>query len=297
MIYVFVSLAAVLLIAVAILAWRLVSLKRAVREITSQAAEKLSSDTNTPIFVRTGGSAENELAALLGDELRALHEERIRLKNGDAELKAALTNAAHDIRTPLTAIRGYLDLIRDTDDPEKIKSYIAVISERTAALETLTEELFAYSVAADNSAPLRREAVDLVAAVEESVIGFYGLLTSRGITPQITLPEAAVVRMLDRDALNRVFGNIIGNAVKYSSGDLCIELSEDGVVCFRNSAPALDPLSVSKLFNRFYTVENARKSTGLGLSIAKTLTKRMGGRITADHVGGMLEITVAFPGE
>lgn len=296
MVYVFIALSAVLSVSAAILAWRLASLKRAVRDIASQVTEKLGSDTNTPVFVRTGGRPEKELAAVLSGGLQALHAERTRLKNGDAELKAALTNAAHDIRTPLTAIRGYLDLIAETDDPEKVRSYISVISEQTSAIESLTQELFAYSLASDTTAELACVPTGLVAAVEESVIGFYGLLSARGIEPQISLPEQEVVRELDPDALNRVLGNIIGNAVKYSGGDLFIGLSESGDITFRNSAPELDMVSVSRLFNRFYTVENARRSTGLGLYIAKTLTKRMGGDIRAEYSGGMLEITVSFPG-
>ena len=131
-------------------------------------------------------------------------------------------------------------------------------------------------------------------ALEESLVSFYGAFSGRGITPQITLPDKPVMRMLEGPALSRVFGNILSNALKYSEGDLAISLDEAGTVVFRNSARALSPVSAARLFDRFYTVETGRDSTGLGLSIAKLLTERMGGTATACLEGGQLSITLHF---
>lgn len=109
------------------------------------------------------------------------------------------------------------------------------------------------------------------------------------------MPDTAVYRELDKLALFRIFGNLISNAVKYSYGDLCVNLTEDGCVLFSNSAKGLSNVDVGKLFDRFYTVDTARRSTGLGLSVAKILTEKMYGSMAVDYHDGILIITVRFP--
>lgn len=131
--------------------------------------------------------------------------------------------------------------------------------------------------------------------LEQSLAAFYCVLTERGISPQIELPEAAVVQSLDVAALRRVFGNLLSNAVKYSKGDLRIALTPDGTIRFENTAPHMDAVQVQRLFDRFYTVETGAGSTGLWLSIAKLLTERMGGTIDARYTDGTLQIRVHFP--
>jgi signal transduction histidine kinase len=108
------------------------------------------------------------------------------------------------------------------------------------------------------------------------------------------MPECKIQRRLDRRALSRIFGNIIDNAIKYSDGSLEITLSEAGEIDFTNSASQLDEIQVGRLFDRFYTVEAAKKSTGLGLSIAKALTEQMNGTISAHYLGGKLNIHIVF---
>ena len=108
------------------------------------------------------------------------------------------------------------------------------------------------------------------------------------------MPEAAIIQKLDAAALRRIFDNILSNAVKYSDGDLAVSLLPDGTVTFSNSAPSLSRVQAERLFDRFYTVETARNSTGLGLSIAKLLTEKMGGTITAEYESGHLQICIAF---
>ena len=131
--------------------------------------------------------------------------------------------------------------------------------------------------------------------LEESLVSFYAALTQRGITPEIALPEQPVVRQLDRAALKRVFQNLLSNALKYSGGDLAVHMNEAGEIWFSNRAEGLDAVTADKLFDRFYTVESARRSTGLGLSIAKHLTQKMGGTIGAAYSDGELTIHLHFP--
>lgn len=214
----------------------LLSLRRSIREVAEELEEKLGTDTNTLISISTGDRTVRALVARINRQLYALRRERVRLQTGNDELTAAVTNISHDLRTPLTAVCGYLDLL------------------------------------------------------EQSLAGFYGALSARGITPEIRMPEQAVARQLDAAALRRVFDNILSNAVKYADGDLAVSLLPDGTVTFSNSAPSLSRVQAERLFDRFYTVETARDATGLGLSIARLLVEKMGGVITASYENGRLHI-------
>ena len=108
------------------------------------------------------------------------------------------------------------------------------------------------------------------------------------------MPDAPVYCMINEAAASRVFGNILSNAVKYSSGDLTVRLTPEGEAEFSNSAPVLDEVQVGRLFERFFTVEAARGSTGLGLSIARTLMEQMGGTVSARLSGGKLVLHLNF---
>ena len=272
----------------------LLILRHSIREAAEELDEKLRTDTNTLISISTGDRTVRTLAAQINNQLRVLRKERLKLQVGSDELTTAVTNISHDLRTPLTAICGYLDLLEQEPQSEKSGRYLAVIRERTDAMRSLTEELFRYSVITATMDKLCMERVSLNDILEQSLAGFYGALSARGITPEIRIPEAAVVRKLDAAALRRIFDNILSNAVKYSDGDLTIHLRPDGSVTFSNRASSLSRVQAERLFDRFYTVETARNSTGLGLSIAKLLTEKMGGTITAEYESGHLQICIAF---
>ena len=136
---------------------------------------------------------------------------------------------------------------------------------------------------------------DVKNVLEESIASFYEVLMARNIVPVINLTKEKVIRNLDSHALSRVFSNLLNNAVKYSDGDLEIILFENGEIVFANTASKLDAVEVEKLFDRFYTVETAKNSTGLGLSIAKTLTEQMRGEISAKYKDGKLYIKIFLP--
>lgn len=288
-------LCAVLFLTVVILLIKIALLHKAIDEVRTEMNAKLEIDTNTLISVSGGDRHIRRLAADLNGQLRLLRKERRRFQNGDLELKEAVTNVSHDLRTPLTAICGYLDLLEKEDKSEAAERYLSVIRNRAEALKQLTEELFCYSVITSPSSSIKSDEVDLNSVLEESISAYYAALKGCGIVPEISIPEQRIIRRLDRNALSRVFGNIISNAVKYSDGDLKIVLSETGEIVFSNAAARLDEVQVGKLFDRFYTVEAARKSTGLGLSIAKAFVERMNGTITANYNEGRLMIHIMFP--
>ena len=280
--------------AVLVLVVYLLSLRRAIREVADELDEKLQTDTNTLIAISTGDRAVRALAARINTQLRALRRERLRLQNGDAQLKAAVTNVSHDLRTPLTAICGYLDLLEQEPHSENSRRYLAVIRERTETMRTLTEELLQYSVVTSAPDALNRKPVSVNDILEQSLAGFYGVFSGRGIAPVIQMPEQPVIRTLDAAALRRVFGNILSNAAKYSDGDLTVSLTPEGTVTFTNHARGLGRVQVERLFDRFFTVESASGSTGLGLSIARQLTEKMGGHISAEYEAESLCVRVTL---
>lgn len=282
-----------LTIAVILLLIKIYFMKISAREIAEKLSEKLSADTNTLIDISSGDKDMRALAEKLNVQLRQLREERRRFRHGDTELKEAVTNISHDLRTPLTAVFGYLDLLEREEKSDTVQQYLGQIRGRTEAMKTLTEELFRYSIVA-SSQPLKYEKLCVNSVLEESLAEFYGAIVQKGITPKIEITETRVERILDKTALKRIFGNIIGNAVKYSGGDLFVTFEEDGTATFSNIAEGLDSVAVGKLFDRFYTVETAGNSTGLGLSIAKLLAEQMGGTITAEYVGNRVVITLKF---
>lgn len=264
-------------------------LRHGIKGLRRDLAERRGQDTNTLLSLPCRDRELRRLASALNQELRALRQERLRYQQGDKELKEAVVNISHDLRTPLTAISGYLQLLQGQDLPPDAQRYLGQLESRTESMKRLTEELFRYSVVVSEE-NLAREPVDLRRAVEEALLSFYGALEGRGIEPQVRLPETPVIRQLDPAAVNRVLGNILTNALKYSAGDLEVTLEESGRLTFSNAAPGLDPVAAGRLFDRFYTVEAARNSTGLGLSIAKELTQRMGGSIGAELHGGTLTV-------
>ncbi len=271
-------------------------LQKSLDDITDQLGDRLSSDTNNPIFLPTRDPCARRLAARLNVQLKELRRQRQRYESGDRELKEAVTNVSHDLRTPLTAICGYLELLEKGDNTPRQARYLSLIAGRAQAMRRLIEELLRCTVAASLEDGLSPEAVDLNGAVEEAVAALYGAFIEAGIVPRVSLPPERVARSLDRAALSRVLGNLLANALKYSPGDLDVVLSPDGAITLSNAAPALDEVQVGRLFDRFYTVETGRGSTGLGLSIARSLTERMGGTISARYGAGRLWMEVRFPG-
>ena len=282
-------------VVIGLLAAKIFLMRKAAGEIAQSLGEKLRADTNTLIDISTRDRAMRVLASQINGELRRLQVLRRRYRQGDLELKAAVTNISHDLRTPLTAICGYLELLEGEEKAPKAAEYLEIIQGRALLLRQLTEELFRYCMVLSDPGDLAPDPISLNAVLESSLAAFYAELTGRGVQPVVHMPPEKVVRRLDRAALSRVFSNLLSNAAKYSDGDLEITLTPGGAVVFANSSRSLSSVEVQKLFDRFYTVEAARKSTGLGLSIARALAERMGGELAAEYREGKLYITAYFP--
>ena len=281
-----------LLLAAAII--KIIRLKKAAREISAAFADRLQTDTNTQIDISSRDKDMCRLASAINTQLRILRQEHLRYHQGDTELKNAVTNISHDLRTPLTAICGYLDMMEKTEISEQQARYLGIIKERTELMKQLTEELFRYSVIVSDDEKTETETILINQVLEDSIMGYYAVLTEKGIHPDVNITDKQITAELNKEYLSRIFSNLLNNAVKYSDGDLDIILSDTGEITFSNTAKGLSAVDAEQLFDRFYTVEAAHHSTGLGLSIARTLVRRMGGTITAEYADSRLKIKIKF---
>lgn len=287
--------------AAALLGIKVVLLQKSVDEICREFTERLTGDTNNRIFLSSRDSHVRCLAAAINEQLKLLRRERLRFQAGNRQLKEAITNISHDLRTPLTAISGYLDLLEGEQQSETVMRYLDSIRNRTEVLTQLIQELFTYTLVTGGERGTDQmqkgmEELELNRLLEESLISYYGAFQRKGIEPQILLPDSPVKVCGDAAALGRIFGNIISNGLKYSDGDFRVVLTKEAVITFSNRAGGLTPVLVEQLFQRYYTVETGGQSTGLGLAIAKELTEGMGGKISAKYQEGNLEITLELVG-
>lgn len=287
------GLVGILVVIIAMLSIKIYLMERSAEEIMEAFGDRLESDTNILIDISSRNRKMRKLAARINAELRLLRKERRCYQQGNQELKDSVTNISHDLRTPLTAICGYLNLLKHEEKSAAVETYLVQIQSGVDVLRGLTEELFRYSIVT-SSYELKRDKINVVSVLEESLLSFYASMQEKGIQPVISMPEEPVWRMLDISALNRIFSNVIGNALKYSDGDLTVELKENGTIIFSNTAKTLNAVIVGRLFDRFCTVGTSYYATGLGLSIARILTERMGGHIRAEYRDEMLFITVQF---
>lgn len=285
----------VLILIIAVLSIKICLMQRGADEIADSLSERLETDTNILIDLSCRDCHMRRLAADINIQLKKLRQEHIRFEQGDLQLKNAVTNISHDLRTPLTAICGYLDLLENEDKSPQASRYIEIIKERTEVLRQMTRELFHYSIVNSTKNEISVEKVEINRVLEESISAHYAVIKEHNIEPEICITEKKIIKNLNAESLSRIFQNIIGNAVKYSDGDLKIILDDKGKMIFSNRTKTIDKIQIQRLFDRFYTVDTAdNKSTGLGLSIAKMLTEQMGGKITAEFENTVISIIIEF---
>ena len=269
-------------------------LKKSFKEITNSLDDILNVDTNNVITVSSNDKDIKNLTNNLNKELKELRKQRIKYENKNQELKETITNISHDMRTPLTAIMGYVDLIKNEKEKDIKLEYVEIIERKTDELKNLTDNLFDFSKAVDIKENINKEKCNLNEMLEESLIEFYSIFKSKGIEPKINICKENVYRNVDKILIKRIFENILSNICKYSEGDFKVSLNSKGKIVFTNKASNLDIVSIEKIFDRYYTVENARKGVGIGLSIAKELTRLNNGNIFAKYKNDYLSIIIKF---
>lgn len=288
--YLFLSVLCILMLLII----KIVIIKNEINNIGTSLSNILKLDTNNLITVSTNDKDLKKLTNILNKSLKDLRNLELEYKNGNSELKSSITNISHDLRTPLTAIRGYLDLMDNNNLTEKQIKYLKVIDSKVNDLTELTEQLFDFSKSIDIQNEIKRDNICINDVLEDSIASFYSLFKEHNITPNIEICKDKVIRLLNKNMLKRIFENIMSNAIKYGEKNFNVKMYSNGIIEFSNKTDKLDKVSLEKIFDRYYTVRNAKKSNGIGLSIAKQLVELNNGDIKAKYENSYLIIEVKF---
>ena len=271
---------------------KIINIKKALKGIEKSLNNILKSDTNNLITTSSSDKYIKNLTIIFNNELKIMRDQKLQYKNGNQELKRTITNISHDLRTPLTAIKGYIDLIKEENSNNKNEKYIKIIEKKSNELVELTEQLFDFSKTLDMNIEINKENCCINEILEETLVDYYTIFKVKNIKPEILLCEEKVYRMVNKASIVRIFENILSNILKYSNNNFKVELKNSGKIIFSNKATNLDETTVQKIFDRYFTVENAKKATGLGLSIAKQLVELNNGTINAKYIKDILIIEI-----
>ena len=255
------------------------------------------------------GDFESKIPVRYKDELSSVADTVNRLsvsiqkmivmqKENEQSKNDLITSVAHDLRTPLTSIIGYLDLVRlgkVTDESTKEK-YVGIAYHKAKRLQNLIEDLFAYTQLSFGTVTLRNSELDMVKFLEQIAEEFYPIFKESNLEYTFHTRVAKAVVFGDGDMLERVFANLYGNAVKYGKDGQKVEASlvekEDTFeISITNYGKLIPKEEIENIFERFYRVDNSRSDetggTGLGLAIARNIVVMHGGSITAtSNIGG-----------
>lgn len=273
--------------------------KRNLRALTKEFQMLITEEGNGELHLGSPSSDVERFLEVFHTYLEKTKENQLAVKKKEQELKDEIANISHDLRTPLTSMKGYLRLLEDKNiTEEERKNYLEVIQRKTNQLQYLVGQLYEYTSMKDKAEALHMEKTELYGFFCNQILNYYHDFETKGI--QVTLTEEKQYEvMADAQALERIFGNLIGNAIKYGKDYWKIEFeaTEQNVrMVFRNPAGELTEEEVVHLFDRFYMQEQSRTvgGSGLGLTIAKMLMESMEGEMTAELDGEALKITLTF---
>ena len=237
-------------------------------------------------------------------EINTLIDDKRKMENiykeKDMELREAIANMSHDLRTPLTSIMGYVYLLNDDKlDKEERKEYLKIIEKRSAVLNDLITNFYGLSRIQADQYEIKLEPVNLELVLGEIIAAFYETLDYKFGEPEINIEEGLGPVLGDKQALNRIFTNLIENIIKHGEGEVKISLKKKNkyiVMEFSNKAEELEPKDVNRIFEKFFTKDRMRtgQNTGLGLAIVKLLVEKQGQKIAAKKVGNRLVINIIW---
>lgn len=294
----------ILTAAVIILSISLISLlaahiiyRRQVRRICRRLAFIREHNTNMQLNSDIDFKELNRLEAEINSIIEKSRNDTLNAQKSEDSLKETIANISHDIRTPLTSLDGYFQLLSDSESREERQRYIGIISSRISSLKNMLEELFTYTKLQNEAYVLSLENLSFSKSVCDALFSFYDDFTAAGIEPVTDFTDEKLTVNGNPDALSRIIRNILKNALEHGTDELHLKLeSRDGQAVFSCSNRTLHPeeIDINRVFARFYRSDSSRSrtSTGLGLAIAKGLAEKMNGTVTASLDGDFFTVTV-----
>ena len=288
----------ILLLIILILLAIIIGYKREIKNMSKQI--KNSNGYLTPIRISSINREIENLAIEINNLYKKNHESNLKVKENDENLKESIASMAHDLRTPLTSIMGYIQLIEsDSINDEDKNRYLRIVKKRTEKLNNLVNCFYDLSRIECNEYKMDLKLLDIKEIFCEVLALFYDNFLEANIEPIVVIDEKVSKVIADEDSVNRVFSNLINNILKYNSGEVRFIVKNEEkfvVTTFINDTANLIEENVEKIFNRFYTGDSSRNdnSTGLGLSIVKALVEDMGHKIEASLEDKKLVISILW---
>lgn len=289
-----------LALACAVLIGRQLTLEQGLHNAARRMREQLADETTARLSLPCPSAGAEELLSCLNQLLELRQEERARYRRKEQELRRQIANVSHDLRTPLTSILGYLQLLEgDGLSPERKAEYLAVIEGRARTLQTFIAAFYDLSRIEGGELPLEREQVDLRRALSDQLAASYGQIEKAGLDMEVELADGLPPVWADSGAVARIFSNLLTNALRHGKDALSVRLYRAGnviVSAFSNRAEGLTAEDAAHVFERFYTADKMRtgQGTGLGLAIVKALAERMGHTAAARWEDGVFTIEVRW---
>ena len=293
--------AVIMALTFAALAGYIAALEQGLRRATAQLEQHAKNATTVRLDIPCPNSAAEELFAAMNRLLEQRQEESAAYRRKELELRRQIANVSHDLRTPLTSILGYLQLLEQPDLPtEKRAEYLSVIRGRARTLQTFIGAFYDLSRIEGGELPLEREQVDLGRALSDQLADAYEQLEQAGLAVEADLQPGLPPVWADSGAVARIFSNLLTNALRHGGGGaLTVRLYREGgqiVSAFSNRAQGMTAEDAAHVFERFYTADKTRtgQSTGLGLAIVKALAERMGHTVSARWEQGVFTVEVRW---
>lgn len=283
----------------AVLLLRVYSLERNLRQGAAELEKRRSEESAAPLRLAAPNAATEELMAQINLLLRESEDQRTEFSNRERALRRQIANVSHDLRTPLTSILGYLQLLEQGElSEEERQGYLAIIESRAKVLQGLIASFYDLSRLEAGEYPITREKVDLKEVIGTLLAAFYDELEGK-FRVEVDLPEDLPSIWGDRAALERVYTNLIRNALEHGTEELVIRarcIGQEVETSFTNGGAALKEEDLPRVFDRFFTSDQTRtgRNTGLGLAIVKALALQMKGRVWAALEGNYFSVLLSW---
>lgn len=275
--------------------------KKQIDHIRKQLLFLETEDSNFLLTSVCAVGKTKEVIRCLNRVLEKLRGEVRSLQRTNQSYRESITSISHDIRTPLTSIKGYIQILKKSDaSPEKKAEYLRVVERRLEELNCMLNQLFEYARLEAGEICLHMEKFHVGNLFAEIISMFYEDFSTQGQEPIIEIAPRAMYIQGDKHAFSRILENLIKNTLVHGMGKYYFSVeSKNGhaVICIANETDCIDKKDLERIFERFYTTDQSRgrRTTGLGLAIAKEFTIQMGGSIQAYLKKGYFIVEVCFP--